>query len=179
MKQSSTDGSAGSMAKDRPVVSKSFLVSVLAVIIIDVFFLNMMAFSLLMILTLPVLFLRLLFAIRNRALLKRRLAGLVIVLLAVVTVLGLIRANTAIARDRAAGIIAACERYKAKHGQYPERLTDLVPDHLPQIPRANFTFTAKFHYVAYEDKHLLIFSLRIPFGRAMYDLEEKKWKYTD
>ena len=173
-------GPTAEMTKDRPVVSKSFLVSVLAIVIIDVFLLNMMAFSLLVILVLPVLFLRVLFAIRNRDLLTRRLVGFVILFLAVVTIFGLIQANAAIARGRAAGIIAACERYKARHGQYPERLADLVPDHLPKIPRANFTFTAaKFHYIAYEEKHLLIFSIRTPFGRAMYDLEEKKWKYPD
>ena len=50
--------------------------------------------------------------------------------------LGTYTANTDMVRNSADGIIAALSRHHATHGQYPERLSDLVPGELPEIPSA-------------------------------------------
>ncbi len=43
-------------------------------------------------------------------------------------------ANIADSRTRAATIIAALDEYHTAHGVYPERLGDLSPDYLAQVP---------------------------------------------
>ena len=50
---------------------------------------------------------------------------------------GTYTANTDMVRDSADGIIAALSRHRATHGRYPERLSDLVPGELPEIPSAS------------------------------------------
>lgn len=42
--------------------------------------------------------------------------------------------NIARTRERAGHIIGALERYRAEHGVYPERLTDLAPAYLADVP---------------------------------------------
>ena len=49
---------------------------------------------------------------------------------------GVYGANADMVRDSADEIIAALDRHRAEHGQYPERLGDLVPGKLPEIPSA-------------------------------------------
>jgi type II secretory pathway pseudopilin PulG len=36
-------------------------------------------------------------------------------------------------KERGTAIVAALDAYSARHGTYPERLADLVPEHLPEI----------------------------------------------
>ena len=45
-------------------------------------------------------------------------------------------ANTDMVRASAAGILAALDDHRAAHGRYPERLSDLVPAELPEVPSA-------------------------------------------
>ena len=63
----------------------------------------------------------------------RRLAvyGAVFVLSSVLYV-----ANTDMVRASALGILAALDDHRAAHGRYPERLSDLVPAELPEVPSA-------------------------------------------
>ena len=49
---------------------------------------------------------------------------------------GIYGANADMVRDSADEIIAALDRHRAVHGRYPERLRDLVPGELPEIPSA-------------------------------------------
>ena len=49
---------------------------------------------------------------------------------------GIYSINTGMVRDSADGIIAALHDYRAAYGRYPERLSDLVPGELPEIPTA-------------------------------------------
>src|SRR6478736_3779337 len=44
-------------------------------------------------------------------------------------------------------VLGALSRYKDKHGEYPERLADLVPDYLDQVPQASWGHP--FFYRAY------------------------------
>ena len=45
-------------------------------------------------------------------------------------------ANTDRVRGSAVGILAALDEHRAAHGRYPERLSDLVPAELPEVPSA-------------------------------------------
>ena len=49
---------------------------------------------------------------------------------------GIYSINTGMVRDSAAGIIAALHGHRAAYGRYPERLSDLVPAGLSEIPSA-------------------------------------------
>ena len=53
-------------------------------------------------------------------------------------VVGTISANNQLASRRAAEIVVALTRYKATTGDYPVRLTDVVPGYLPSVPRAKY-----------------------------------------
>jgi hypothetical protein len=44
----------------------------------------------------------------------------------------------ALAERRATAVILAWELYRAKHGKWPEKLDQLVPDYLPAVPRDPF-----------------------------------------
>ena len=77
---------------------------------------------------------RSLFAEKYRSCRKDRLIRFAIYLAAVVMVFGLRAFNTELARERAQRIIAAAESYKAANGRYPERLEQLVPRFIPEIP---------------------------------------------
>ncbi|MDE0457931.1 MAG: hypothetical protein OXI15_11615 [Chromatiales bacterium] len=45
-------------------------------------------------------------------------------------------ANTGMVRDSADGVLAALDDHRAAYGRYPERLSDLVPGELPEVPSA-------------------------------------------
>ena len=49
---------------------------------------------------------------------------------------GVYVANTDMVRASAVGILAALDDHRAAHGRYPERLSDLVPVELPEVPSA-------------------------------------------
>jgi hypothetical protein len=67
-------------------------------------------------------------------------------LAAVATVVTLVL-QSRVAQSRTEVIAAACHEYKQRHGRYPERLAELVPAHLPSVPRARYTvFSGGFEY---------------------------------
>lgn len=99
------------------------------------------------------------------------LAGLGLVMMVV---------NGEVARTRATKIIAACESYKQKNGQYPITLPALVPEFLEKIPNANFRlYLSGFTYMANPERHQLIYVVLPPYGREYYSLEEKRWGMID
>jgi hypothetical protein len=88
--------------------------------------------------------------------------------------------NNAYARRQADKTIAACEAFKAMHGQYPEKLEDLVPGFMPRVPRAKiFSAWSEFHYRAYDNRHSLMWVALPPFGRRYYSFEVKRWASLD
>jgi len=89
--------------------------------------------------------------------------------------------NNKIARSRGEMIIAACEKYKDKNHEYPEKLSALVPDFINEIPVAKYTLmTSSFSYLSYtKDSHSLLYINLWPFGRWVYPLEDQKWTYLD
>jgi hypothetical protein len=111
---------------------------------------------------------------------KERLIRFAVYLAAVGVVFSLITINKHIAKDRAEQIISAVENYKAANGNYPDRLDQLVPQFMTEIPaKARITFTdSGFRYLVGES-HTLMYVAMPPFGRATYNFEAKSWGFID
>ena len=77
-------------------------------------------------------------------------------------------------------LIETCEKYKDKNNEYPESLTDLVPDFISEIPVAKYTLNSnRFFYISSKDSHSLFYMAMPPFGRPTYSFEKQKWVYID
>lgn len=85
------------------------------------------------------------------------------------------------ARERAKDVIAALDRYKAAHGAFPQRLEELVPTYLPEVPRARLLPAAsRFYYGRMPDGGAtLMYVVLPPFGRSVYDFDTRKWHELD
>lgn len=149
--------------------------------VVDAFVLNQGILALVILLVvLPFILVRALFALKNRPLLKQRFLSVFIYAFAAVLIMGSINANNATAKKRAITITAACEEYRLKHGVYPQALSDLVPVFLKRIPRAKYAVSnSRFEYRAGQDGHTLMYTSMPPFGREYYVLEEKQWRHLD
>ena len=120
---------------------------------------------------------------------KERLIRFAVYLAAVAVVLSLIPINRHVAEERAERIIAAVETYKAANGKYPDRLDELVPQFIAEVPaKARVTFTdSGFRYYAtsydagseQKESHTLMYVAMPPFGRKTYHFETKKWGFID
>jgi hypothetical protein len=94
--------------------------------------------------------------------------------------LGALRAHAFTAQTRAARVIGACRSYEAKHGRLPEQLRDLVPEFLPSVPRAKYTYMfGEFSYFASPGSHALQYVALPPFGRRLYHFEQDRWSTRD
>jgi amino acid transporter len=113
---------------------------------------------------------------RSRLLLaKAAIYGCMVVLICVAFV-----ANNMLAVRRTDGVIASCERFRAKTGTYPEKLAQLVPDYLAVIPPAKLVMNGdSFFYVARPDNHAVCYTTVVPYGSSCYWLEQKKWHSLD
>ncbi|MEK6742604.1 MAG: hypothetical protein AABZ15_03290 [Nitrospirota bacterium] len=117
---------------------------------------------------------------KEREFLKRRTIIAVIYAVMALMVQGSNDLNNRVAMKHAGMIITACENYKNKHGAYPAKLSDLVPEFLNNVPPAKYTFASgNFRYSASDTKHDLMFVRFPPFGRPIYHFETKKWGYLD
>jgi hypothetical protein len=84
------------------------------------------------------------------------------------------------ARDRAESLIVAVERFQAQHGRYPERLEEMVPELVAEIPRAKYVVIAdRFRYFKSGSRHSLMYVEMPPFGRRIYTFEDRKWTTLD
>ena len=83
-----------------------------------------------------------------------------------------------IAEANAPRVIEACEEFHAANGRFPKTLDELVPRYLPSIPRAKYCLVlGEFHY--WKDSALLVWYVVPPYGRAIYDFDERRWSYLD
>lgn len=112
---------------------------------------------------------------------KERLIRLAIYLSAVAMVLGLRIFNTSLAKGRAEQIITAAENYKVANGKYPDRLDQLVPQFIPEVPaKAKLTLLDNgFRYLVQPDSHTLMYVVMPPFGRRTYQFETRQWGDLD
>ena len=152
-----------------------------AVFVLDAYLFNQgviaMAFLLLVA---PIILIKAVFAWKNTALRKRRLAAAGIYAVMAVMVLIYIQVNNRRAGRKADLLIAACEEYRAVHTIYPEELVDLVPDFIDRIPIAKYAYaTGQFHYASRKDSHLLWYVSFPPFGKRVYRFETEKWGFLD
>lgn len=99
--------------------------------------------------------------------------------------LGLALANNAvqlrIGEANAPRIIAACEEFHAANGEFPQTLGQLVPRYLPSIPRAKYCLAyGEFLYLSPPGgEPLLVWCVVPPFGRKIYNFQERRWTYLD
>ena len=88
--------------------------------------------------------------------------------------------NNLHARKKGDILVAACLQYKDKHQKFPDKLDDLVPEFIPDVPRAKFVIGfGQFRYWTYDERHWLEYTEEPPFGRQYYILEEGAWKFMD
>lgn len=148
---------------------------------LDAFWLNqgMVALITVMI-ALPIMIIKALIRWKNKSLLKKRLTACGIYLLMSLLIFTSISLNNKIARNRAEMLIATCEKYKDKNSEYPESLSDLVPDFIKEIPVAKYTLTSnRFFYISSKNSHILFYTSMPPSGRPTYSFEKQKWVYID
>jgi hypothetical protein len=98
-------------------------------------------------------------------------------------ILGLAMANEAvqyrIGKANVSQIIAACEEFHTATGAFPKKLDELVPRYLPSIPRAKYCLAlGEFMYLNYGHP-MLVWYVVPPFGRKIYDFDERRWGYLD
>jgi hypothetical protein len=114
-------------------------------------------------------------------------SGIFIYLL--IAALASIPINTSIAKGkevesitRGKQIVVALDTYYNRTGRYPEKLSDLVPLDLPQIPTTSMGFSGKtpFKYMAEENAMDFRLSFRCPFFLfCSYTSRQKKWILED
>lgn len=115
---------------------------------------------------------------------KVRLVVIGIYTLMLVMAFGMKSVNDRMSHSNAETIIAACEKYRGKTGEYPAWLSDLVPAYLPKIPVARYTLISS-GFIYHRDRGLstdnyrLIFVNEAPFARRVYDSAKKSWHEID
>ncbi|BBP02081.1 hypothetical protein [Sulfuriferula nivalis] len=89
-------------------------------------------------------------------------------------------ANNKLAKYRAENLIVAIEKYHQETGHYPEKLNNLVPEYISNIPLAKYTlFFNKFRYINHKDTQALYYVELPPFGRPTYSFNRQSWGYID
>jgi amino acid transporter len=117
---------------------------------------------------------------KERALLVNKAMKAAIYTVMVLAVLGSNHLNNRLAQHRAEALIAACKEYRGKYEKFPDKLEDLVPEFIPNVPLAKFTLLWNgFSYVSFEGQHGLRWVALPPFGRPSYHFEEDRWGYLD
>ena len=146
--------------------------------IIDAFVLNQGVLA--SVICLSIVLIMLINNIRYRKDFKKRLIIMGIYAAGAVLTIGVIRFNNSMARQHAEIIIQACGQYWNQKGGFPDRLEDLVPDYLKQVPRAKYAFSNnRFIYRSRPDSHTLMYVAFPPFGRKIYSFENRKWGQID
>ena len=116
----------------------------------------------------------------DRALARSRALKAAIYAVMVFGVFGANYLNNALARSRAEVLVTAARQYEARHHRLPDKLQDLVPDFIPEVPLAKYTLMFNdFHYISREGWHGHLWVSIPPFGRPTYRFEENKWDYID
>ena len=94
--------------------------------------------------------------------------------------IAVIIAFNTIAEDRAREVIAATESFKSRFGRYPEKLDELVPIFLAEVPAAKPAGVMRdFAYRNMDGEHTLMYTVVPPFGRKFYSFERQRWSALD
>jgi hypothetical protein len=126
--------------------------------------------------------------------------GVYVVLIVAISALFMV--NQKVARSRGETLIAACESYKQVYGNYPDKLEELVPEFVDEMPLSRYSLGFnKFRYrsleprepnpafndspcgpdkgIPPEGRHVLEYTDVPPFGRPYYLFESGEWRYMD
>lgn len=122
---------------------------------------------------------RTLWAWKNKPLRNLRAAKLLIYLLMVFAIGATIQVDLYFTRLRAETVIAALKQYQARHGGYPDKLEQLVPEFLPAIPDARSLTQNNFFYHAADNSHTLSYMVMPPFGWTSHEMETGRWTVRD
>jgi hypothetical protein len=117
---------------------------------------------------------------RDSARFKLRLSKAAITTVVGFAALGIIVYGNVVARERAESLIVAVEQFYAKHSRYPERLDEIVPEFISEIPKAKYVVIAdRFRYFKSDSRHSLMYVEMPPYGRRIYTFEDHKWTSLD
>lgn len=120
-------------------------------------------------------------AFRERSVLLTRLRAVAIVLgiSGLLTALGMY--DSRLARERVTAVAESLKAYKAKHGDYPDKLDALVPEYFPEIPKAlTLGAGSRIRYVRGKDGSAELMYVSIPpFGRSVLRVDTGKWSFID
>ena len=153
----------------------------LAVAGIDAFFLGTLFIAWIVVLVGLLYFLpRALMSIKNRDVLKLRLQKAVVACLCGVGGIAWLNLERHMAEQRAQQIVAAVEQFRADRNKYPNKLEELVPAYLAEIPRSHIGFSGqRFQYLNSESDHKLIYLGVPPNLRTIYTFEGAHWSVLD
>lgn len=85
-----------------------------------------------------------------------------------------------LAASGAARIIRACEEFHAGNGRFPSSLDELVPEYMSYVPRAKYClWFGEFLYWNLDRRPLLAWYAVPPYGRKIYNFDERRWSYLD
>ena len=163
---------------------KTTILIAAGIFVFDAFVLNQGAVAVFVILlTLFVFLPRALWALRtSRALYLERPTRAGIYLLAAAAVFAANVLQNRMADRRAIELGNACLAYHAKYQHYPQRLDELVPEFIPSVPLAKYTFGGGlfFYSAGLSGKEpMLYYQAMPPFGRRFYHMETGGWGYLD
>lgn len=93
------------------------------------------------------------------------------------------RFQAAAAQRHADQVVAACQRYRAERGSYPDRLEDLVPAYLPAVPPVTYALLAEpFRYSRGSGpaaSPMLWYAEAPGAGRRVYAFNQGRWSRMD
>ncbi len=77
-------------------------------------------------------------------------------------------------------LIAACEKYHAANGRFPEKLDELVPRYIKSIPVAKYCLgpSSRFYYYNLSTP-TLYWQVIPPYYRKIYNFDTQSWTYLD
>ena len=124
---------------------------------------------------------RTLFAAKYQKCRKERMIRWAIYLSSIFMVFALRYYNVSLAKERADQIIVAVEAFEVSNGKYPEKLTELVPQFIAEIPtKAKLTLLdSGFRYMVSPNSHSLMYVVMPLFGRRIYHFETRQWSDLD
>ena len=87
-----------------------------------------------------------------------------------------------LAMGRAEQLVIAIREYRDEHGRYPSDLQQLVPKHLPCVPRPKYaiTFNTFFYTSGRSEGHPGLWWIDVPpHGKRSYNFDEARWSFID
>lgn len=88
--------------------------------------------------------------------------------------------NLSIGERNADTVVAAIGKFRVEQRRYPKSLQELTPRYLPEIPRTSIAIMDQgFRYLPAGDKATLMYVTVPPFGRRVYDFDQRRWHALD